>query len=101
MLCIRCISSIEVNIQRIVGERQYGDTEMATDTSEDRLEPRRIPAIAWAGSVLRGLFKAINARNDKRRGRVTLSELTDGELEDIGVSRADAMKEAAQSAFWR
>jgi uncharacterized protein YjiS (DUF1127 family) len=75
---------------------------MTTDTSDDRGAPRRIPSLtAMIGSVLRDILKAIDARGEKRRSRVTLSELTDDELEDIGVSRADALKEAAVSAFWR
>ncbi|WP_244619269.1 DUF1127 domain-containing protein [Rhizobium sp. 18055] len=36
----------------------------------------------------------------KRAGRRALRDLTDNELLDIGVSRAEAGKEIAKSFFW-
>ncbi len=74
---------------------------MATDTSDERPSQQRVPALlALLAEALRGLIEAIETRCRKRRGRAALSELTDDELKDIGVSRADAMTEAAKSAFW-
>lgn len=39
-------------------------------------------------------------RIDKRRSRKTLADLTDEQLRDIGVTRAQALREASQP-FWR
>lgn len=37
---------------------------------------------------------------EKRNGRRTLRELTDEQLHDIGLSRAEADKEVSKSFFW-
>ena len=74
---------------------------MATDTSDERASPPRVPALlATLAEIARNLIESIETRCRKRRGRAALSELSDDELKDIGVSRADAMTEAAKSAFW-
>ncbi|MFS2155224.1 DUF1127 domain-containing protein [Rhizobium sp. Rhizsp42] len=74
---------------------------MATDTSDERASQTRVPALlATLAEMARNLIESIETRCRKRRGRAALSELTDDELKDIGVSRADAMTEAAKSAFW-
>jgi uncharacterized protein YjiS (DUF1127 family) len=103
MLCIKCISFIKEIIQRIVGTGQYGDIHtMATDTSEERPERQRMQAmLATLTEMLRRLIEDVEKFCRKRRGRLALSELTDDELRDIGVSRSEAMTEAAKSAFWR
>ena len=38
-------------------------------------------------------------RLEKRRSRMSLEDLTDAQLKDIGISRADAYREAHRS-FW-
>ncbi|WP_371169874.1 DUF1127 domain-containing protein [Aliiroseovarius sp. 2305UL8-7] len=40
-------------------------------------------------SVIRGAIASYNAWNDARSTRLALSRLTDRELNDIGLSRAD------------
>lgn len=51
-----------------------------------------------------GLFLAgwswCMTRIDKRRSRNTLADLTDEQLRDIGLTRAQAIREASQP-FWR
>lgn len=74
---------------------------MATDTSDERASPPRVPALlVRLAEVARDLIESIETRCRRRRGREALSELTDDELKDIGVSRSEAMTEAAKSAFW-
>jgi uncharacterized protein YjiS (DUF1127 family) len=36
----------------------------------------------------------------KRRTRYALLELTDTQLEDIGISRSEARREVAKSFYW-
>ncbi|MBO9123095.1 MULTISPECIES: DUF1127 domain-containing protein [unclassified Rhizobium] len=74
---------------------------MATDTSDERAsQPRVAGLLATLAEAARNLMESIETRCRKRRGRAALSELSDDELKDIGVSRSDAMTEAARSAFW-
>lgn len=37
---------------------------------------------------------------EKRRSRQTLAELSEDQLRDIGISRAEARKEVAKSWYW-
>ncbi|EJT07165.1 DUF1127 domain-containing protein [Rhizobium sp. CCGE 510] len=48
----------------------------------------------------RWLLAVVAHRLEKRRSRRTLSELTDNELCDIGLTRAQAKAETAKSWFW-
>ncbi|MFK0331556.1 DUF1127 domain-containing protein [Rhizobium sp. NPDC090275] len=74
---------------------------MATDTSDERASQSRVAGLlATLAEAARNLMESIETRCRKRRGRAALSELSDDELKDIGVSRADAMTEASKSAFW-
>ncbi|MGI6852936.1 DUF1127 domain-containing protein [Mesorhizobium sp. 1B3] len=41
----------------------------------------------------------LEKRVDKRRSRLALLELTDDQLKDIGISRADAHREGLRSFF--
>lgn len=41
----------------------------------------------------------LEQRVDKRRSRLALLELTDDQLKDIGISRADAHREGLRSVF--
>ncbi|MGO7971836.1 DUF1127 domain-containing protein [Rhizobium ruizarguesonis] len=46
------------------------------------------------------LLAAIEHHLEKRRSRRTLSELTDDELSDVGLTRAQARAETSKSWFW-
>jgi uncharacterized protein YjiS (DUF1127 family) len=39
-------------------------------------------------------------RGQKREGRRALRELTDVQLHDIGITRAEARREISKSFFW-
>ncbi len=41
----------------------------------------------------------LHQRSEKARSRIVLSELTDSELDDIGVTRAEARRESCRP-FW-
>ncbi|CAN7292422.1 DUF1127 domain-containing protein [Rhizobium leguminosarum] len=46
------------------------------------------------------LLAAIEHHLEKRRSRRTLLELTDDELSDVGLTRAQAKAETSKSWFW-
>jgi uncharacterized protein YjiS (DUF1127 family) len=48
------------------------------------------------GRLITGLFNW----HDKRQGRLALRELSDDLLEDIGITRDEALKEAAKSELF-
>ncbi|XUM49606.1 DUF1127 domain-containing protein [Rhizobium sp. YTU87027] len=50
--------------------------------------------------VLQFVWRQLSSWHQKRESRKTLRDLTDSELLDIGVTRADARKEASKSFFW-
>lgn len=47
--------------------------------------------------VLIGFFKTIGRIMERRKSRLDLLELSDAQLKDIGISRADAYREAHRS----
>ena len=47
--------------------------------------------------VLTSMVAWLEARLDRRRSRQALLELTDDQLKDIGISRADAYREGIRS----
>ncbi|MEZ2127381.1 MULTISPECIES: DUF1127 domain-containing protein [unclassified Sinorhizobium] len=47
-----------------------------------------------------GLLNSFRLWAQKRKGRRALRELTDDQLKDIGLTRAEAMKEVSKSYFW-
>ncbi|RWL77307.1 MAG: DUF1127 domain-containing protein [Mesorhizobium sp.] len=49
--------------------------------------------------VLRSVARQIDRMLERRRGRLTLLEMTDEQLKDIGISRCDAHREGIR-AFW-
>lgn len=49
--------------------------------------------------LVRKAFGWILALEDKRLSRLALSEMTDSQLADIGITRAEARREAARP-FW-
>lgn len=53
-------------------------------------------ARTWIGRV----FVEMRSWHSKRNTRATLRELTDDELRDIGVTRAEARREVSKSWFW-
>lgn len=57
------------------------------------------PAESW-GALLSDLYLLVEGWVERRRQRRALYELSDELLKDIGVSRADALREAGKP-FWR
>jgi uncharacterized protein YjiS (DUF1127 family) len=53
-----------------------------------------------ARSLLMAVLVSIDAMAEKHRSRNVLSGLSDEQLKDIGLSRADAFREASRP-FWR
>ncbi len=51
------------------------------------------------GRLVRSLFIWIDRLLEHRRSRLALLELTDDQLKDIGISRADAYREGTRP-FW-
>ncbi|MBB6467706.1 DUF1127 domain-containing protein [Aminobacter carboxidus] len=66
-----------------------------TTKTERATAPERLPLGAF-GRVLRLLAGGY----DRHLQRLDLSELTDEQLDDIGISRRDAERESAKP-FWR
>ncbi|OWV86633.1 hypothetical protein ATY81_09530 [Rhizobium sp. R72] len=50
--------------------------------------------------VWQSVWRRLSSWHQKRESRKALLDLTDDELLDIGVTRADARKEASKSFFW-
>ncbi|MBY5401910.1 MAG: DUF1127 domain-containing protein [Rhizobium sp.] len=66
------------------------------DTPRDIARSRLRGMARWS---LR-LLMTIEHHLEKRRSRRTLSELTDDELSDVGLTRAQARAETSKSWFW-
>lgn len=63
----------------------------------DMLEPATVgPA---PRNLLARLFAALHLWEMKRSSRLALRELSDSQLEDIGITRAEARSEAGKSLF--
>ncbi|OAE46961.1 DUF1127 domain-containing protein [Agrobacterium tumefaciens] len=62
----------------------------------DMVAPARYPAKIARTLIGRMIAGMLNWQQ-KRRGRLALRELSDDLLEDIGISREDASREAAKS----
>ncbi|ANM10061.1 MULTISPECIES: DUF1127 domain-containing protein [unclassified Rhizobium] len=75
---------------------------MALELSERLETPRDIARSKIGGMARRGrwLLAAVEHRLEKRRSRRTLCELTEDELRDIGLTRAQAKAEISKSWFW-
>jgi uncharacterized protein YjiS (DUF1127 family) len=58
-----------------------------------------VRAESW-GSLLGDLYLLVEGWVERRRERRALLELDDALLKDIGLSRADALREASKP-FWR
>jgi uncharacterized protein YjiS (DUF1127 family) len=50
-------------------------------------------------SLLSAVFQAISAMAEKRRSRLALLSMTDEQLKDIGLSRADAEREGLRNPW--
>ncbi|MBY5335494.1 DUF1127 domain-containing protein [Rhizobium leguminosarum] len=66
------------------------------DTPRDVVRSKLHGMVRWS---LR-LLMTIEHHLEKRRSRRTLSELTDDELSDVGLTRAQARAETSKSWFW-
>ncbi|GGD83100.1 uncharacterized protein YjiS (DUF1127 family) [Rhizobium sp. BK212] len=75
---------------------------MALETSGIFVAPRDIVRSKLRRLARWGLRRVavIEHHLEKRRSRRTLSELTDDELRDVGLTRAQASAEASKSWFW-
>lgn len=75
---------------------------MALELSEILEMPRDIVQSKPRGTARWGrwLLAAVAHRLEMRRSRRALSELTDNELCDVGLTRAQAKAETAKSWFW-
>lgn len=49
---------------------------------------------------LRRLLATVSSWLEKRNGRFVLRELTDDQLQDIGLTRSEADREVSKSFFW-
>jgi uncharacterized protein YjiS (DUF1127 family) len=58
-------------------------------------DSRRVPR-----TLLVSALQRLTSWHQKRESRRVLRDLTDAELLDIGVTRAEANKEASKSFFW-
>jgi len=56
--------------------------------------------LPFGRAVLQSAWRWLLSRHEKRQSRRALLDLTDDALLDIGVTRADARKEAGKSFFW-
>ncbi|WP_454849134.1 DUF1127 domain-containing protein [Rhizobium binxianense] len=61
--------------------------------------PRKHRSAATVG-LCRRAGRGILDWLEKRRSRQALAELSEDQLRDIGISRAEARKEVAKSWFW-
>lgn len=64
----------------------------------DMLDPRPL-AYAHDGGLFSRLWAAFRGWSDRRRGRLVLRELSNERLKDIGVTPAEARREAGKSFF--
>jgi uncharacterized protein YjiS (DUF1127 family) len=58
-----------------------------------------VSAVSRAWRLLLQVVSWIGEREEKRLSRIALAELTDEQLADIGVTAAEARREASQ-AYW-
>ncbi|MBB2675208.1 UNVERIFIED_ORG: uncharacterized protein YjiS (DUF1127 family) [Rhizobium esperanzae] len=66
------------------------------ETPRNALRSKLRRTVRWG----RGLPAAVEHWLTKRRSRRRLSELTDEDLRDIGLTRAQATAETSKSWFW-
>ncbi|MCZ7500773.1 DUF1127 domain-containing protein [Agrobacterium sp. ST15.13.015] len=65
----------------------------------DMVAPAPFPA-KIARTLIGGLIAGISSWQRKRQGRFALRELSDDLLDDIGVTRDEALREAAKSRLF-
>lgn len=64
-----------------------------------RSQAIRVPVFP-VRSLLRRTVRVYRIWVMKRRTRYALLDLTDSQLEDIGISRSEARREVAKSFYW-
>lgn len=71
------------------------------DHGSDALEPSGV-RVCWTSIKSVGLAFVSRAAQffEKRNSRIALSELSDEQLQDIGVTRSEAESEVSKSWFW-
>ncbi|MEX2201117.1 MAG: DUF1127 domain-containing protein [Dongiaceae bacterium] len=72
----------------------------AIESTAASKRPAAVRTVSLPGHRLRHLLRWFWLRTDKARQRRALARLDDAALRDIGLTRADAAKEAAKP-FWR
>jgi len=72
------------------------EREMSTISTSSRITGYRAPT----GSSLLRTMEWVEGMFERRRTRLALIEMTDAQLKDIGVSRAEAFGEAGRP-FWK
>jgi uncharacterized protein YjiS (DUF1127 family) len=70
-----------------------------TESDELHLLPPRAGFVRRITVVIRSLAAMVDRMMMRRRTRLALLEMTDEQLKDIGVSRADAYREGSRP-FW-
>lgn len=68
--------------------------------SIDAIETINAVIVDSCSEQTNGLVNSFRLWAQKRKGRRALRELTDDQLKDIGLTRAEAMKEVGKSYFW-
>jgi uncharacterized protein YjiS (DUF1127 family) len=84
------VSKINEPIVSVSSDIQSVQFSRPTSVERDRAHP----------SPLRTLWQNLLCRGQKREGRRALRELTDVQLHDIGITRAEARREISKSFFW-
>lgn len=97
MDCIKTISFLTRMYQSIFeapktkAERCPMTSDVEIPTTMDR---------APSGGIVRRCLMSLNLYLSKRRERLVLSDLSDDQLRDIGISPAEARTEVNKSWFW-
>lgn len=69
----------------------------AIETMPSEAMADRGPGYSFLKMVAKAIWRSIGARRELRRTRLRLFELSDAELQDIGLTRDAADQEAARS----
>jgi uncharacterized protein YjiS (DUF1127 family) len=72
-----------------------------TDPDGFRLLPPRVTFVRRIRIVIRSAAALIDRLLERRRSRIALLEMTDDQLKDIGISRADAYREGTRPIWDR
>ncbi len=83
-------AKIELPIEAIVSGERTIQSAIPVVTAENLTRP----------GMLRSVWRSVLCWHQKRESRRALRDMTDTELLDIGLSRAQARQEASKSFFW-